>query len=186
MILASASPRRSQLLRELGVPFTVLASQAEEVEPAHLSPAEICQINAYRKARTVAKEHPDEWILGADTLVFLGGRIFGKPRSMDEAVAMLSALSGKTHEVITGVCLMHLRHHQQRAFSVTTQVTFRSLTPEEISDYLKLVHPLDKAGGYGIQEHGAKIIGSIHGSYSNVMGLPLERLKTELESAGVR
>ena len=180
LILASASPRRSELLRELGVAFEVVPSAAEEILPADLRPADICQINAYRKARAVAKHHPDALVLGADTLVCLGRDLFGKPADLNHAFQMLNALQGREHEVITGVCLMHLREHRQRVFSVSTAVRFRPLRTSDIRRYLERINPLDKAGGYAIQEDGDTIIEAISGSYSNVVGLPLERLAEEL------
>jgi septum formation protein len=180
LILASASPRRAALLREMGFEFAVVQSAATEVAPEHLSPAEIAQINAYRKARLVAKKHPDVMVLAADTVVSLGTMHFGKPRSMEEAEAMLTRLQGRTHQVVTGICLVHLRHHRQRLFAETTAVTFRKLHAGQVRRYLSKIHPLDKAGGYAIQEEGDQIVKGIQGSYSNVVGLPLERLRAEL------
>ena len=182
LILASASPRRSELLRELGVSFSVLPTGAEEILSSNLRPADICQINAYRKARAVAKHQPDALVLGADTIVCLGREVFGKPTDLNDAFRILSLLQGKEHEVITGVCLMQLRERRQRIFSVTTTVQFRPLRTSEIRQYLERVNPLDKAGAYAIQEEGDAIIERISGSYSNVVGLPLERLAEELRA----
>jgi septum formation protein len=181
LILASASPRRSDLLQELGLQFQVLPGQAEEIHPEHLTPHEISQINAYRKARTVAKKCPDAVVVGADTIVCLGTQVFGKPKNMKEAHQMLSRLQGRTHEVVTGVCLIHLRDHRQKTFAESTTVTFRNLHSEQIKRYLSKVNPLDKAGAYAIQEEGDALVRQIHGSFSNVVGLPVERLKAELE-----
>jgi septum formation protein len=181
IILASASPRRSELLRELHADFQVLPGHADEVTPEHLSPAETAQINAYRKARLVAKKHPDHLVLGADTVVSLGRLIFGKPADMQAAEDMLAKLQGRTHLVITGVCLIHLRSHQQKTFAVRTAVTFRSLHADQIRRYLSKINPLDKAGAYAIQDEGDLIVKNYKGSFSNVVGLPLERLKKELE-----
>ncbi len=182
LILASVSPRRRELLRTLGLDFEVLTSQAEEVQPEHLTPAETCQINAHRKARAVAKQHPDALVLGADTLVCLGTRIFGKPRTLAEAEEMLLALQGKEHRVITGVCLTHLRAHREELFAEATSVVFRRLDARQVREYLDKVNPLDKAGGYAIQEHGDLIVATLEGSFSNVVGLPLERLQRVLEA----
>ena len=121
IILASASPRRAELLRELGAEFTVVPSAAPEVAPEYLSPAETAQINAYRKARVVAKKFPDRLVLGADTVVGLGTEQFAKPADMAEAERMLARLQGRTHQVVTGVCLMRLRGHRQRLFAVPCQ-----------------------------------------------------------------
>ena len=128
----------------------------------------------------VAKKIPDALVLGADTLVFLDREIFGKPRDLADAQRMLKQLSGRTHQVITGVCLMYLRGHREGIFAVSTDVTFKLLTEEQISHYLSKINPLDKAGAYAIQEFGELIVAEISGSFSNVVGLPLERLKDEL------
>jgi septum formation protein len=181
-ILASASPRRAQLLRQLEVDFTVLPGNANEVLHEFLSPMEICQLNAHRKARAIAKKIPDALVLGADTLVFLEGEIFGKPRDQAEAEQMLLKLQGRTHQVVTGVSLIHLRTHRERLFAVSTDVRFYPLDTAKIRDYLEKINPLDKAGAYAVQEHGEKIVAEISGSYSNVVGLPLERLREELDA----
>jgi septum formation protein len=180
LILASASPRRAELLRLLEVDFKILPSSAREVAHDHLSPLEVCQLNAHRKARAVARKIPDSLVLGADTLVFLDNEILGKPRSMKEAERMLGSLEGRTHQVVTGVCLMHLRSHRERVFAVSTDVLFHPLTKKQIRDYIKKVHTLDKAGAYAIQEGGERIISEISGSFSNVVGLPVEKLREEL------
>jgi len=181
LILASTSPRRAELLRQLPVEFRVVPSDADEVMHEHLSPLEICQLNAHRKTRAVAKKIPDDLVLGADTLVFLDGEMMGKPRDQADARRMLKRLQGRTHQVVTGVCLMHLRTHRERIFAVSTDVLFRSFTDATITDYLAAVNTLDKAGAYAIQEHGEWIVSEISGSFSNVVGLPLERLATELQ-----
>jgi septum formation protein len=181
LILASASPRRAELLRQLKLKFQIVPSAAAEILDEQLSPLELCQINAHRKARVVAKKHPDSLVLGADTLVFLGGEIMGKPASRADAERMLTRLQGRTHQVVTGISLIHLRAHQERIFAVSTEVSFHPLDAWQIRDYLAKVNPLDKAGAYAIQEHGEKIISEISGSYSNVVGLPLERLREELQ-----
>lgn len=182
LILASASPRRVELLKLLGVEFFVLPSAATEVAHEHLSPLEVCQLNAHRKARAVAKKHPDSLVLGADTLVFLDNEILGKPLNLAEARRMLARLQGRTHQVVTGVSLIHQRAHRERIFAVSTDVLFHPLTPGQIGGYLAGIHPLDKAGAYAIQESGEKIISEISGSYSNVVGLPVERLREELQA----
>ena len=180
VILASASPRRSDLLREMNVEFQVVPSDAEEIHNEQLTAREICQVNAYRKARAIAKRYPDMLVFGADTLVYLGVRLFGKPRDLPEAEKMLAGLSGKIHQVVTGVCLIHLRAHRQRVFADTTDVTFRALSAEQIRNYLEKIEPLDKAGAYAIQDHGDLIVDHVDGSLSNVIGLPVERLRVEL------
>jgi septum formation protein len=180
LILASASPRRVDLLNLLSVKFRVLPADVEEVAHEHLSPLEVCQLNAHRKARAVAKKIPDALVLGADTLVFVDNEILGKPRNLAEARRMIARLQGRHHQVVTGVCLMHLRAHRERIFAVSTDVLFHPLTEKQIRDYLQQINPLDKAGAYAIQEGGEKIISEISGSYSNVVGLPVERLREEL------
>ena len=182
LILASASPRRLELLRQLKLDFKVLPSDATEVADDHLSPLEICQLNAHRKARAVAKQIPDALVLGADTLVFLDDEILGKPTRLAEAERMLTKLQGRTHQVVTGISLIHLRAHRERVFATSTDVTFHPLDAGQIRDYLAKVHPLDKAGAYAIQEHGDKIVAEISGSFSNVVGLPLEQLRAELDA----
>jgi septum formation protein len=172
------------LLRGLGVKFNVVPSDAGEVHSEQLTATETSQLNAYRKAREVAKKFPDTLVLGADTLVYLGEKLMGKPADMEDAYRMLKQLQGRTHEVVTGVCLIHLRGHRQKIFAESTSVRFRSLTTEQIRDYLARIDPLDKAGAYAIQEHGDKLVEDIRGSFSNVVGLPLERLKAELASWG--
>jgi septum formation protein len=180
LILASASPRRSELLRQLGIEFRVVPSEADEIHNEHLTARETSQINACRKARSVAKRFPDNLVLGADTLVYMDEALFGKPASLEEAYQMLERLQGKTHEVVTAICLLDLRHHRQKVFTETTQVTFRPLDAVNIQRYLVKVNPLDKAGGYGIQEEGDLIVEKITGSYTNVVGLPVEKLRDEL------
>jgi len=180
LILASASPRRAELLRQLNLEFQIMASDAAELFDDQLSPWEVCQLNAHRKARVIAKKHPDALVLGADTLVFLGEETMGKPADVTEAKRMLTRLQGRTHQVVTGISLIHLRAARERTFAASTDVTFRPLTTSQIHDYLSKVNPLDKAGAYAIQEHGDLIVSEISGSYSNVVGLPVERVAEEL------
>lgn len=181
IILASASPRRVELLKLLSVKFRVLPATIEEVAHEHLSPLEVCQLNAHRKARAVAKKIPDALVIGADTLVFMDNEILGKPRHLAEAHRMIARLQGRTHQVVTGVCLMHLRAHRESIFAVSTDVLFHPLNARQIRDYLHRIHPLDKAGAYAIQEGGEMIISEISGSFSNVVGLPVEKLREELK-----
>lgn len=180
IILASGSPRRSSLMRLLNRDFAVVVSAAPECDAAYFTPHEVCQLNAHRKARTVAKHHPDALVIGADTEVALGSQIFGKPESKKLAEEMLLRLQGRTHEVVTGVCLLQLRNHKELLFTVSTQVKFHPLTRKQVQDYLGRINPLDKAGAYAIQEHGELIVESIDGSLTNVVGLPVEALREEL------
>ena len=158
----------------------MVPSDAVEVHNEQLTATEVSQLNAYRKAYAVAKKFPDALVLGADTLVYLGEKLMGKPANLEDAYRMLKQLQGRAHEVVTGVCLIHLRGHRQKIFAESTSVRFRQMDAEQIHDYLARTDPLDKAGAYAIQEHGDKIVEDIRGSYSNVVGLPLERLRAEL------
>lgn len=164
----------------MGVAFETHPSDVTEIHHEQLTAREVSQINAYRKARAVAKKCPDALVLGADTLVHLGTQLFGKPASLEEAYEMLEQLQGRTHHVTTAICLLHLRERRQRVFAETTAVTFRPLDAVRIRRYLTKVNPLDKAGAYAIQEQGDVLVEKIEGSYSNVVGLPVERLSAEL------
>jgi septum formation protein len=181
LILASASPRRVQLLREMGLEFRVVVSNAPESQPEHLPPGESARLNAHRKAAVIARRHPDSLIIGADTVVCLENETFGKPADLEHARSMLSTLQGKSHQVITGVCLMHRAGRKEHLFAESTEVVFRPLSQDQINNYLAKTNPLDKAGAYAIQEHGDLIVSNISGSFSNVVGLPVERLRLELE-----
>jgi septum formation protein len=180
LILASASPRRTELLRQMGVEFKVIPSDAPELQHEQLTAREVSQLNAYRKARAVAKRFPDALVLGADTLVYLDTTQFGKPVTLEEAYQMLEQLQGRTHQVVTAICLLHLREHRQKLFAESTAVTFQPLDAVKIRRYLNKVNPLDKAGAYAIQEEGELIVEKIAGSFTNVVGLPVERLGSEL------
>ena len=180
IILASASPRRSELLRSLGVEFDVIPSKAEELHDESMDARKLCELNAERKASEVAHRFPQAVVLGADTLVALGSKLYGKPADLTVAKKMLRELSGRTHEVITGMCLMNLAFGHHSTFHQVTLVAFKQLTASVIESYVSLVEVLDKAGAYGIQERGEMLVERIEGSYSNVMGLPVERLSEEL------
>ncbi|MHC4317526.1 MAG: Maf family protein [Planctomycetota bacterium] len=180
IILASASPRRAELLRSMGVTFEVVASTVEEVAGGSLTTIDVAVTNACRKAISVADAHRDATVIGADTVVALGNRRFGKPADASEAAAMLGELSGKTHEVTTGVCLVRRSAGELTVFADTTRVTFHELTARQIRDYIDRVHVLDKAGAYAIQEGGDALVRQISGSFTNVVGLPVERLREVL------
>jgi len=189
LILASASPRRRELLGALGISFEVATVEMPELDATtspHLSPVELACENAQRKARAVAQtgRGAGRWVLGADTVVALDGRLFGKPASLDEARAFLQALSGHTHEVITG-CALIAPDGAEEIFHGVTQVTFRALTPEVIDRYLTEVKVLDKAGAYALQERGEWIIERVEGSSTNVVGLPTEQLERILKKHGL-
>ena len=183
IILASSSPRRVELLREMGVEFEIIPSRAAELHDESLEPRELCAINAQRKAAEVATNHPESIGLGADTLVALDRKLYGKPADLAEARGMLTRLSGKTHEVITAVCL--LGQGKESAFHAATEVRFKELSAQQIEAYLSKATVLDKAGAYGLQEHGEMLVAGISGSYSNVVGLPVERLAQEFDAWGI-
>ncbi len=181
LVLVSASPRRQQLLRFLGIPFEVQPVSVRELDAVELTGREQALLNATLKAVIGSERFPDRTVLGADTVVCLDEHVLGKPRDLDHAREMLRRLSGREHQVITGVCLALREKERFWAFAETTRVWFRPLRDEEIERYLQQVHVLDKAGAYAIQEHGEMIIERVEGSWSNVVGLPLERLARELE-----
>lgn len=180
LILASASPRRRELLSRLVPDFTIIPSSAEEIHDASLDPEVLCQCNARLKAQAVARLHPEHLVIGADTLVFLDRAPLGKPRDLEEARRMLAALSGRSHSVITGICLAHAAGGDDRVFATVSQVRFRALSSTDIEAYLALVPVLDKAGAYAVQEQPHRIVESVSGSLSNVIGLPLEDLAAHL------
>lgn len=183
LILASGSPRRKRLLEEAGFSFEVVSSDVEELEPGSLPIRKLCTANAARKARAVFTERPDSVIIGADTLVGVEGEVLGKPSGMREAVDMLARLSGRVHEVCTGVCV--LCSEEEHAFFDVTWVRFRHFGREVINEYIERVDVLDKAGAYAIQEHGKMLVDQIEGDYANVVGLPVRRVQEELAPLGV-
>lgn len=182
LILSSNSPRRQELLKGLGIPFKVFVMYGiDESYPDSLHSNEVAEFVAKKKSASYVNEikGTDNIVLTADTVVVCRGKILGKPKSEDDAYRMLRLLSGNTHHVYTGVCLTS--EGKQRSFSVKTDVTFRELTDDEIWHYIREYKPFDKAGAYGIQEWIGYIgITSIHGSYYNVMGLPVQRIYEEL------
>ncbi len=184
VILASVSPRRRELLRQVLPDFTVVESMATELHDATLGPRRLCEVNAERKAMSVAERYPDHLVLGADTLVFLEDQPLGKPTDLDEARTMLSRLSGRIHQVVTGVCLVHRTGARARLFSEVTYVRFRTLEPVDIEEYLARVPVLDKAGSYAIQHEGHRIVDLVEGSLSNVIGLPVEAVRSAFERWG--
>lgn len=180
LILASQSPRRVELMREAGFIFETLVPEVEEAHDPALTPEALTVENARRKAVAAAQQRPEALTVGADTLVYLDGEPLGKPRDLTEAGQMLARLSGRGHEVCTGVYLAWDGGRRGRGFHVITEVVFKPLSEDAIRAYHALVNPLDKAGAYGIQEYGDRIVDHYEGSWSNVMGLPMERLQEEL------
>lgn len=185
IILASQSPRRRQLLEQVGLAFEILVPQADETCPPGLSPEETVSLICRKKAEAARALAGDgePLIIAADTMVFLDGARLGKPRSEEEAFAMLSALSGRTHMVCTGVALARGEKLEVRAEK--TLVTFRPMTEGEIWSYIRTGDPMDKAGAYGVQGKAALFVSGIQGDYFNVMGLPLHLLGKMLEGFGV-
>ena len=185
LILASASPRRAEILRDAGIPFTQLSSAVDETLFPEESPQDHVQRLASAKAELVAaRAVGPAIIIAADTVVTLEGHIFGKPRSSDDARHMLEKLSGRTHSVVTGVTLIRLPDAERITFVESTLVHFAALSAEEISRYLATGEPHDKAGAYAIQGRAGRFIPRIEGCYFNVVGLPLARLQHALTELG--
>lgn len=185
IVLASASPRRREILENIGLDFDVFVSEADEesVNPDDISVGmyvqELAILKASAAARLIAGE--DVLIIAADTVVALGDKIFGKPKDEEDAKAMLSELSGKCHSVYTGICVMRAKNAYSVCSAVETKVYFKELSEEKIEKYIKTKEPLDKAGAYGIQGKGSLLVEKIDGDYLNVVGLPVARLFEVLE-----
>jgi septum formation protein len=182
IILASASPRRSELLRKVIDDFEVIHSKIIENASTGKSPVDVAMDNALEKALDISRKFPDAIIIGADTLIVLENKILGKPSDQKMAIEMLEALSGKTHQVITGVAMVCGVRNVRITDFVMTDVTFKMLGIRQIKEYVTQKVPLDKAGAYGIQEVNDTFIEEIDGEYSNVMGLPLELVAGMLDS----
>ena len=185
LILASASPRRRELLAQLGVAFEVVVAGIVEHEESTTDPRAMVAHNAALKAEWVAGRHPEAVVLGADTTVFIDGHALNKPRDPAEARAMLRRLSDRTHTVFTGLAVRRVRDKLRIDEGVASDVTFKPLDDAIIDAYLARVHTLDKAGGYAIQEHGDLIVAGYRGSLSNIIGLPLEATKHILTRCGL-
>ncbi|HAL70236.1 MAG TPA: septum formation protein Maf [Verrucomicrobiales bacterium] len=183
LVLASQSPRRIELLREAGYSFDILVPEVEEAHDASLTPEALTVENARRKAAAGAALRPEALVIGADTLVYVDGDPLGKPKDLDEALAMMRRLSGRQHQVCTGVYLAREGGSAGEGFHVITEVTFKPLTNALIQAYHARVNPLDKAGAYGIQECSEMILDHHEGSWTNVMGLPMEKLVKVLGKA---
>jgi septum formation protein len=185
LILASASPRRRELLAGLGVAFEVVPAEADETPPPWMPPREAALHLAREKGLEVARQRPRDWVLSADTIVVIDADILGKPVDAAEALSMLRRLSGRTHAVITAFCLMNLSLGRETCEAVETWVAFREVAEAELAAYAASGEPLDKAGAYAIQGGAAGFVAGIEGSYSNVVGLPLERVSEALKEAGL-
>lgn len=185
IILASHSPRRKQLLEEAGIRFSIAPSRVRESDFPAMPPEEYADTLARAKAADVADRHPDAWVIGADSIVYIDDTILEKPESIRAAREMIQRLSGRSHFVFTGYCLVC--RNQKVLFSevVRTEVTFKALSPEEIEWYIHTEEPYDKAGGYAIQGLGSFMAKGIIGSYTNVVGLPLCEVLDHLTRLGV-
>jgi septum formation protein len=182
LILASSSPRRKELLENLQLTFTISSSEVDESFDPSLSPEDIVMELAERKAQAVFIENPESFVLGSDTLVVVDNQILGKPVNEEEAISMLKMLSGKQHEVYTGVSILSAKSSSR--FYEKTEVWFWELTDEEINFYVQSGEPFDKAGSYGIQQLGSMLVKKINGDYFAVVGLPVARTYRELKRLG--
>ncbi len=181
-MLASASPRRQELLRNAAIPFTVQSAGIDETALAGESPRNCAERLARDKARAISRLRPQEFVLGADTIVVVDGAMLGKPRDTADAARMLRMLAGRSHQVITGVCVKAAANEDVR--SEITSVTMREVSDDEIQAYVATGEPMDKAGGYAIQGIASRWIPRIEGDYSNVMGLPVSLVYRMLRDAG--
>jgi septum formation protein len=173
LILASNSPRRRYLLEQAGLKFSVISSNVDESSVTQSDPESYVRKLAELKAVDISKKHPESWVIGADTIVLIDGKILGKPGSKAEARSMLRHLSGKTHQVLTGYCLCCAKKNLLFSETAKTDVQFKMLSDAEIEWYIQTAEPFDKAGAYAIQGIGMFLVKSINGSYTNVVGLPV-------------
>lgn len=186
LVLASDSPRRAALLAEAGFDFETVSPRIEERFDVDLTLRELTMWNAIRKGTSVARMRPDRVVLAADTLIALEDKVIGKPADLSEAVQILRRLSGQTHEVCSAVFIYRFAAGQAATFHEFSSVRFRRLTEAKIDKYLAKVDPLDKAGAYAAQGCGAEIIAKIDGSYTNVVGLPMEKTLAALAQFGIQ
>ena len=184
LILASASPRRSELLAMAGLRFSVIPNEFDESSIPLSEPSHYVKVLAEAKAHDVAKGYPGHWVIGADTIVVLGDTILGKPESREDAVDMLESLSGNAHKVLTGYCICCLDKGISISTCIQTEVLFKEISAEEILWYTSTEEPYDKAGSYAIQGIGAFLVKEINGSYTNVVGLPVCEVLESLTDLG--
>lgn len=185
IILASESTRRVDILRMLGIPFSIIPPDIDETRRLEEPPKEYVLRVSYEKAQKVGKHFPDKWVIGADTIVVYKNRILGKPVNEDEAFRMLQLLKGKWHKVITGFCVLNVNRDITYRDAVETRVFMKDLLDQEIMKYIGTSEPLDKAGSYAVQGKGGYMVKEIKGSYSNVVGLPICELSEVLLSLGI-
>lgn len=186
IVLASASPRRQAILKQIGLKFSIDASHYEEKINLRLKPRELAEKLSLEKAKIVASRYKNAIIISADTLVLASGKLLGKPQTEENSQKILHTLSGKIHSVITGFTVIDTCSGKTITKSAETKVYMKKMTEEEIDNYVKTKEPLDKAGGYGIQELGGILVEKIEGDYFNVVGLPLASLVAELKKFGVK
>ena len=186
LVLASTSPRRRELLEQHRFAFTIRTAEVEELCDPALGPHGLVSQNARLKALPVASLHPDCVVLGADTVVAFGDRILGKPANLQEAAEMLSLLNGREHTVLTGVCIVQASFNRMLEFVETTRVCFRNLSAAQRQAYHLRINPLDKAGAYAAQDDHGELIKETFGSFTNVVGLPMENLSRHRLEFGVR
>ncbi|HHX61865.1 MAG TPA: septum formation inhibitor Maf [Epulopiscium sp.] len=186
IILASGSPRRKELLDQMGLAYDIIVSDVDESGLDHMEPAELVQALASLKAQAVAEEllseKEDALVIGADTLVVLNDQILGKPTDNLDAEKMLSILSGKMHMVYTGVSIVDTKNNTEETFVQSSKIYMKDMSPEEIKAYVLTKEPLDKAGSYGIQGKGGVFVEKIEGDYFSVMGLPIAKLYEQLKN----
>ena len=181
IILASASPRRKEILENANVKFSIVSSSIEETTLADESPCQMAMRLAFEKGIDVASRKRSDLVISADTIVVLSNTVLGKPKDEKDAKKMISLLSGKTHQVITGISLIHLDSNKKIIDYVISNVKFKDLSEADINDYIKTKESLDKAGAYGIQGYGALLVEEIHGDYFNIVGLPISRVSDLLK-----
>ncbi|HBA53389.1 Maf family protein [Syntrophorhabdus aromaticivorans] len=185
IVLASESTRRVDILRTLGISFSIIPPDIDETRRKDETPQEFARRVSYEKAFKVGSHFPDKWVIGADTIVVLKGKVLGKPKNERDAFTMLKTLRGRWHKVITGYCVLNLSKDIISRDIVETRVFVRDMTDEEIIRYIKTSEPLGKAGSYAVQGKGGYMVKEIKGSYTNVVGLPICEIAEALLSLGV-
>ncbi|HEX2966220.1 MAG TPA: Maf family protein [Syntrophorhabdaceae bacterium] len=185
IILASESIRRVDILRTLGIPFSIIPPDIDETQKTDEPAREYVLRISYEKARKVGNHFPDKWIIGADTVVVYKNKTLGKPKNEKDAFAMLKTLGGKWHKVITGFCVLNLSRHITYRDAVETKVFMKNMVDDEIMRYISTSEPLDKAGSYAVQGRAGYMVKEIKGSYSNIVGLPICEVAEALLSLGV-
>ncbi len=185
LILASSSPRRKQLMEVAGLVFTIIPSKFKENLDINIAPQELVEYLSFQKAQEISIRHKNAVIIGADTIVVLNNKIIGKPKHKKHAREILKNLSGKTHEVLTGYTIIDAKNQMRKTKVVRSKVYFKTLSNEQIENYIATDEPLDKAGAYGIQGIGKALIEKTEGDYANIVGLPIQTLLADLKLFGI-